>query len=410
MTYNDAVNYIENVPRFVRETSLDNTKKLLHLLGDPDRSFRIIHVAGTNGKGSVCSDLESMLREGGFRTGLFTSPHLVRMNERFMVNREIIGDDAFLSAFLRVKEAWESQEGIHPTYFEILFLMAMVLFEKAGIDVLVMETGLGGRLDATNAVGTAAACVITSISLDHCAVLGENVRAIAAEKAGIMKPGVPCFYIDTDPSVSEVFEKHAQEVPGCDACAVSPSYDEGKFEISSKGIYQQENAALALYTMRHLPEFGIPDETLLAGLKKAVWPGRMEEIAPGIFLDGAHNDDGIRRFSESAAELAKGRECILLFSAVADKEYRKMAATLAKELSPVFVIATQVSSERGVSHEELAGVFRDQGISEVFSYGTVREALTHAVRERDGRILFCVGSLYLVGEIKGCMEEVLADA
>ena len=409
MNYHEAVEYIESVPRFAKASSMEKTKELLHRLGDPDRAFQIIHVAGTNGKGSVCSYLESMLRAGGYRTGLFTSPHLVKMNERFMIGGVQADDESFLRAFIRVKECWESAGDYHPTYFDILFLMAMVMFKEAGVEAAVLETGLGGRLDATNSIHTAKACVITSISRDHCAILGNDVCRIAAEKAGIMKPGVPCFYIDKNPDVSEVMKRHAEET-GCEAFAVSPGYGEGEFEIISKGKYQKENAGLSYFAMKHLPVFGLRDEEILQGLRTASWPGRMEEIAPDVFLDGAHNDDGIHMFTESAAELIRGRECMLLFSAVADKEYEKMAATLADKLSPERVITTQVSSERGVPHEELADVFRRLGMKDVTSYGTVREAFDHAVREKGDRILFCVGSLYLVGEIRGCACEVLANA
>jgi len=409
MTYTDAVNYIESVPRFARDTSLDNTRQLLALLGDPGKDMMLFHVAGTNGKGSVCSYIESMLREGGFHTGLFTSPHLVKMNERFKIDGEDVDDDMFLRAFLHVKEAWEMLDKGHPTYFEILFLMGMVIFEEVKVGAAVLETGLGGRLDATNAIAAAEACVITSISLEHCAVLGDNVRDIAAEKAGIMKPGVPCFYIDRDPEVSEVLEEHGRKT-GSPVFSVSRDYAEDRIVITSKGMYQKENAALAFFTMTHLPDLRIPEETLLTGLAKAVWPGRMEEIAPGIFLDGAHNDDGIRMFAESAALISGKNENVLLFSAVADKEYGKMAATLVEKLSPACVITTQVSSERGVPHGELAEVFRALGIENVFSYPAVRGAFEHAVKEKGEKTLFCVGSLYLIGEIKGCASEVLANA
>ena len=449
MTYAETIQYIESVPRFVPDASLENTKNILHLLGDPDRSMMIFHIAGTNGKGSVCSYIDSMLREYGCRTGLFTSPHLVKMNERFMIDGEPVSDEIFLYAFERVKEVWEKNELPHPSYFEILFLMSMVIFPELGVEAAVLETGMGGRLDATNAVHTAKACVITSISFDHMAVLGNTIEEIALQKAGIMKKDVPCFYIDTNEKVSKVLREYAKK-SGFEAIPVEPGYGADVIRITSRGKYQKENAALALYAMRHLKDFKIPDEILLSGLSKSVWPGRMEEALPGVFLDGAHNEDGIRRFVESAAVIvgetgeSAGAEktektgetagtekaekpgegahaentvnaakentgagkCVLLFSAVRDKEYKKMAAELAHGLKPRTVITTEVSTERAAAAEDLAAVFREAGCENVYPVKNVKDAFERAREEQKSDILFCVGSLYLIGELKKVLRSL----
>ena len=189
-TYEEANAYIAEVPKFTKTNEPSNTVELLDRLGHPEEAFKVIHVAGTNGKGSVCAFLEGMLRAAGYRTGLFTSPHLVRINERFQIDRQEISDERFTGAFNVVKEAIDQMvaEGFHhPTYFEILFAVGMVAFREEKIECLVMETGLGGRLDATNTVAHPVCCVITSISLDHTAVLGDTVEQIAGEKAGIIK-------------------------------------------------------------------------------------------------------------------------------------------------------------------------------------------------------------------------------
>ena len=165
-TYEEAVNYIEDIPKFTKKNKLDHTRKCLDLLGSPDEGKKIIHVAGTNGKGSVCAFLSTMLEEGGYQCGLFTSPHLMKINERFQINEEMVSDEVFLEAFCRVKELSDSlvsQGDYHPTYFEFLFLMGMLIFQQADVDYIVLETGLGGRLDATNSVRNPIACVITSI-------------------------------------------------------------------------------------------------------------------------------------------------------------------------------------------------------------------------------------------------------
>ena len=395
MNYSEIVEYIESVPRFAGPPSIEHTKEILTMLGNPDQEMKIIHVAGTNGKGSVCSYIESMLREDGCRTGLFTSPHLVKMNERFRIENEPVDDEIFSLAFERVKAAWEIFEDPHPTYFEILFLMSMVIFSETGVEVAIMETGLGGRMDATNAVHTAEACIITSISRDHCAVLGNDIKDIAAEKAGIMKPGVPCFYIDTNKEVSEVMKKHAGEV-GCPAYPVSPEYGSEIIKIASKGQYQKENSALAYYAMQHMPELSIPEETMLKGLAKAYWPGRMEEAGPDIYLDGAHNEDGVRAFAESAAKIAGGHDAVLLFSAVSDKEYKKMAALITRVLKPVCVVTAEVSTERAVPCAELAGAFIEAGCANVKYADNVKDAFETALGEKKDAVLFCVGSLYLI--------------
>ena len=185
MNYKEIVDYIEEIPKFTTKNPLDHTKELLARLGNPQNQQKVIHVAGTNGKGSVCAYLDSMLRAGGYRVGLFTSPHLVKINERFKINGQMISDDTFVQAFEQIKRIIDEAvaEGLdHPSYFETLFLMGMMIFQKAGVDYVVLETGLGGRLDATNTVDEPLACIITSISLDHVEYLGDTIEKIAEKK------------------------------------------------------------------------------------------------------------------------------------------------------------------------------------------------------------------------------------
>ena len=189
LNYTEAVEYIYNIPKFTTKNKPEHTAEFLNRLGHPERSMKIIHVAGTNGKGSVCAFLSSMLTEAGKRTALFTSPHLVKINERFQINNQMVSDEEFLSAFLKVDEVVKGMQadGLpHPTYFELLFGVAMVLFAELKAEYVVLETGLGGRLDATNTVEHPLATVITSISLDHTEILGDTIEKIAFEKAGII--------------------------------------------------------------------------------------------------------------------------------------------------------------------------------------------------------------------------------
>ena len=268
MTYREAVTYIEETPKFTKKNTLENTRAILRCLGNPQDKMKILHVAGTNGKGSVCSFLASILKAAGKRTGLFTSPHLVEINERFVVDEEQVSNEAFLEAFHRVMECIgeiEREGYAHPTYFEILFLIGMVLFEQAGVEYLVMETGLGGRLDATNSVDHPIVTVITSISLDHTEYLGNTVAEIAGEKAGILKEGVPVVYDASDPEAEAVIRKRAHELHA-PAFGVHPEmykissmtdkhidfsihsgyYDYIELSISSVAEYQVMNAAEAV--------------------------------------------------------------------------------------------------------------------------------------------------------------------
>ena len=269
MNYTEAVDYIETIPKFTVKHPPEHTRELLSRLGNPQEGIKIIHVAGTNGKGSVCAYLNAMLLAGGKKTGLFTSPHLVRINERFQINGEDVSDEQFLDAFLKVEKAakeYEAEGEGHPSYFETLFLMGMLIFKEAGVEYLVMETGLGGRLDATNVVEKPLACIITSISRDHTEYLGDTLEAIAGEKAGIIKAGVPVIYDASQPGPASVIAAKAKEM-GSPAWPMEPSFYEMKTQ-SREGItftfaypggekaelaipyvakYQMMNASLAFY-------------------------------------------------------------------------------------------------------------------------------------------------------------------
>ena len=215
MNYEEAVAYIEETPKFTTKNKLEHTKECLRRLGNPQDSFRVIHVAGTNGKGSTCAFLTSILREAGYSCGLFTSPHLVVINERFQINEQNIDDASFLRAFEKVKALSEelvAEGNYHPTYFEMLFLMGMVIFQEAGVDYVILETGLGGRMDATTSIENPLACVITSISFDHMQYLGNTIEAIAGEKAGIIVPGVPVIYDGNDERAAGVIRARAEEL------------------------------------------------------------------------------------------------------------------------------------------------------------------------------------------------------
>ena len=388
MNYTEAVDYIETIPKFTVKHPPEHTRELLSRLGNPQEGIKIIHVAGTNGKGSVCAYLNAMLLAGGKKTGLFTSPHLVRINERFQINGEDVSDEQFLNAFLKVEKAakeYEAEGEGHPSYFETLFLMGMLIFKEAGVEYLVMETGLGGRLDATNVVEKPLACIITSISRDHTEYLGDTLEAIAGEKAGIIKAGVPVIYDASQPGPASVIAAKAKEM-GSPAWPMEPSFYEMKTQ-SREGItftfaypggekaelaipyvaeYQMMNASLAFYTMHILQDVhDIPKNVLAEGLSKIKWPCRMEMAAPGVIIDGAHNEDGIAQFVSTAGYFAKENEITILFTAVADKHYHEMIGEICEGIHPSHVVATQIDGSRVVPAEVLAEDFRKAGCTDV---------------------------------------------
>jgi len=423
-SYEQAVEYIYDVPKFTKKNTLEDTGVFLKKLGSPDRDLRIIHVAGTNGKGSTCAYIKSILEAAGNRVALFTSPHLVDIRERFVIGSEMVGKEAFLKAFLTVYERLDGE--YHPTYFEYLFFMAMLLFREAKPDYCILETGLGGRLDATNVVENKLVSVITRISLEHTEYLGNTIREIAGEKAGIMKEGVPIVFSDVEPEATRVFCEKAKVL----SAAVFPvsKRDYAFLKIKNKTIdfsyhsrydnyielclstmaeYQMENCALAVRTIEVLDEERkISAEMIRSGVQKCFWAGRMEEVRPGIIVDGAHNTDGVRAFLASVSLDKEVGERILLFSVVADKDYVKMIQMIAESSLFERIVLTHLDNYRAAALNEMANVLRDYPRQCVEQYDTVQEALRRVleIKTNENRI-YIAGSLYLVGEIKEYMKR-----
>ena len=396
----------------------EHTRELLSRLGNPQEGIKIIHVAGTNGKGSVCAYLNAMLLAGGKKTGLFTSPHLVRINERFQINGEDVSDEQFLDAFLKVEKAakeYEAEGEGHPSYFETLFLMGMLIFKEAGVEYLVMETGLGGRLDATNVVEKPLACIITSISRDHTEYLGDTLEAIAGEKAGIISQPGPASVIAAKakemgspawPMEPSFYEMKTQSREGITFTFAYPGGEKAELAIPYVAKYQMMNASLAFYTMHILQDVhDIPKNVLAEGLSKIKWPCRMEMAAPGVIIDGAHNEDGIAQFVSTAGYFAKENEITILFTAVADKHYHEMIGEICEGIHPSHVVATQIDGSRVVPAEVLAEDFRKAGCTDVCAEPEIGAAYEKALGKKGSGMLFCVGSLYLAGELKAYLAK-----
>lgn len=442
-TFEEAEQYLNDMPRFTTKHSINETRAFLEKLGNPDNKMKIIHVAGTNGKGSTCAYLTSVLREAGFTTGLFTSPHLVDICERFNVNEftatgSDMSHEEFLESFNEVYNSldWdtlEKGEGYHPTYFEYLFFMGMLWFDKKNVEWCVLETGLGGLLDATNSVHNKEAAVIARIGLDHMQYLGETIAEIAGQKAGIIKKGVPVVYGDYVPEASEVFLKTIEcENNGENNGLVFPAgrdminilekstetvdfyiadgyYKNVSVCLDTIAAYQTENALLAIRTIEalNLCEIITPD-ILRRGLEKCHWAGRMEQLRRGVFIDGAHNPDGIRAFIEtvSADGLRKSRRS-LLFGVVADKNFSDMIGELVSSDLFSHIVITPLSSKRSAQIEQLTEVLDSfEGLSYSIAHDPAKglRELIAATNTAENRI-YVAGSLYLVGEIKQAFTE-----
>ena len=392
-----------------KKTSVPEVRAFLDALGAPDRAFRVIHVAGTNGKGSVCAYLTEALRRAGYRVGTFVSPHLVDIRERILIDGKMVSSEAFRAAAETVKRQGEAEVRAgrnFPAYFEYLYYMAMLLFREAGCEVVILETGLGGRLDATN---SCAPCltVLTSISLDHMQYLGDTVEKIAAEKAGIIKKGVPVVYLDAVPSVADIIAAKAREMQA-PAYPVAPDRTDTRFAFLPAS-YQRENAALAAKAFQVFSEGETGDArrrtaavSFPEAVRATVWTARMQEIHPDVFLDGAHNADGVLRMAEAGAALAakRGKKPLLLTSSVQDKELSAIAETFVKVLRPTCIYLAPLHTSRGTEVHALADIYRNAGATAVKTYGSVGEALRQARGEQaEDAILFIAGSLYLAGEI-----------
>lgn len=433
-TYEAAERHLLEIPKFTKKNSMENTRCFLRHLGYSGNQ-KVIHVAGTNGKGSVCAYLRSILQEAGYTTGMFVSPHLVCMRERFLINGKMITEEEFLWAYRSVAEKLCSlpeslrEASYHPTFFEYLFFMAVLLFEREAVEYMILETGLGGRLDATNAIEKKEVCVITSIGYDHMEYLGETLPEIAREKAGIFRKKVPVVYFDKNRSVTETLEKCAvlaetstfpvsfraiKEVNShdktIDFSLQSNYYGYIRLSMPTIALYQIENAALAAAAVEQLDDrVHISTKQLAEGIRKMRWEGRMEEIMPSVYLDGAHNTDGIQAFLQTVGQDGCTGKRFLLFSMVREKQYEAVMDMLAESglFDEIGVVA--IRDKRALPLRELADYFRQYTGLQIKGFEKLEDALRNfTMRRKAEDNVYIVGSLYLAGEVKALFKEVLA--
>lgn len=434
MTYPDAIRFLYNLRWFGAKLGLDNTFKLADLAGNPQHQLRFIHVAGTNGKGSTCAMLESIYRAAGLRVGLFTSPHLVAFGERIQVNRELISDSDVVRLVAEMQSLLEQGWGAtvsetpgaapglvahaqgpaagghaveHPTFFEVVTVMALRYFAAQNCDLVIWETGLGGRLDSTNIV-TPLAGIITNIQYDHQKWLGETLASIAAEKAGIIKPGIPVVTGTAAPEPLSVIEQTARNrsaplVVVSSSEAQHPPLD--TIQLPLLGQHQRMNAAVALAAVRALaPLLPVSSESIRAGLARVHWPGRLQVVtrASGqrIVLDGAHNVSGAEILVAAFREYFPGSRPALVLGILRDKDWPAMCEVLAPLAGRILLVP--VPCERTAEPHGLAEVCRRANpAAQVTEFPSLATALADAAGEP---FLTIAGSLYLIGEAMELLE------
>lgn len=391
MTDFDPIAYI-NEPRWQESRlGLERTRDLLNRMGRPQDKLKFVHVAGTNGKGSTCAYLESILRTAGYKTGLFTSPYILVFEERIRVNGENISFEDLRDVTLFVKEhaeAFAQETGEHPTEFELMTAVAFEHFARSGCDIVVCEVGLGGRLDSTNVIAAPEACVITRIGLDHTDMLGNTLAEVAGEKAGIIKPPSPVVVYPQDASEPE--EAIRAKAAECGCSVFAPDFDqlvvghvnaEGLREFNYKGdsyrtrllgSYQPYNAAMAIEVAQVLDSaakagagaFAVDGKSIADGIEQTVWPGRFELVEAGqgcaaVVVDGGHNPQGAEVLAQSLADVFHDKRIVFLMSVLADKDYRAMIRTVAP-LGSAWVCVTSPNVGRALSGDDLAKAVREE--------------------------------------------------
>ncbi len=417
MNYPDSVHFLYALGNEIKtaKLGLERIAVVLDALGKPQDRLRIVHVAGTNGKGSTCAMIEAGLRQSGVRTGLFTSPHLAEPTERIRIDGQPISADRFAAAFDRVHGVVEQllsddRIDLHSTYFETVTAMGLLVFAEEGAEAVVLEVGLGGRLDATNVVRPDL-CVITPVDFDHEALLGRSLEAIAGEKAGILKLGVPAVFARQRPEAEAVLERRAAEL------GIAPArtkewtvHDlvldargsrfrlEGRRELAIRcrlaGEHQVENAVTAALV---LTEMNVPCAAIEEGIARAEWPGRLERVRekPEVILDGAHNPSGARALAAYLDRFYEGRRVRLIYGAMRDKAVAEISGILFPRAQQVIVTAPQQA--RALSPEAMRGITEHP---DVRIAPTLTDALSIVGDADPEEVIVVTGSLFLVAEAR----------
>lgn len=431
MNYNEALNYIHESHKFGVRLGLDNIKKLLELLGNPQENLKIIHVAGTNGKGSTCSFISSILKESGYKVGLYTSPFLETFTERIRVDGENIPEEEVAKIVALIKEKIEImvKDGYsYPTEFEIVTAMAFYYYNQKEVDFVALEVGLGGRYDATNVIDKPLASVITSISLDHTGILGDTLAKIAFEKGGIIKEGCPTIVYPQNKEAEKVIKNICDEVKStyieCNFKDINikesninfQKYDciiGGKeykdLEIELIGDHQVNNSVLALNVINYInskENLNINEESIRRGLKETKWPGRIEKIKeePMVIIDGAHNEEGATSLANSIDKYFEDKNKILVIGMLEDKDISSVLDLLIPRFNKV--ITTTPDNPRAIDANKLTEKIEKYNV-EVECKSKIEDAVKGALKVASKNdVIICAGSLYMIGNIRTIVRDI----
>lgn len=453
MNYEEALLYIENTQKFGSILGLERIAKLLEMMGNPQRKLKFIHVAGTNGKGSTCAMMQNILTQAGYKVGMYTSPSFLRFTDRIRIGKQEMDEDRMAEIMTRIKYNIDEMvlSGIQsPTEFEIITALGLIYFYEENCDIVILEVGLGGRLDSTNVIDAPLLSVITPVDYDHMDILGNTLEEIAGEKAGILKSGTELILYPQKKEAEKAILKKAEElqvpvhkirfrnsrVLGFDGTHQKFSYEGEEYKLSLLGEHQVKNAILAIEALYTLEKFGyrVPHEALVRGLFTVKWPGRFEILRtkPTVIIDGAHNHQGVLVLAGNLMKYYKGKKIVFILGVLKDKMYPEMI----RELLPMakgFKLIT-VNNARALAAEELfleisrveQDLFREQDEKkqegkkrkkkdfelemratvpkECFS--TVEEAVESALEEADTDDVICaLGSLYYIPEVHRYFEE-----
>lgn len=421
MTYEEAIEYIHGISWTFCKPGLERIEELCDRLGHPEKELRFIHVAGTNGKGSFCSMLSEVLLAAGYKVGLYTSPYIVEFGERIRYLGKNISKEMLAEVTDYVRPIADSMED-KPTEFELICAIAFEFYKRVGAEVVVLEAGLGGRLDSTNIIRNPLLSVITGIALDHTAILGDTVEKIAKEKAGIIKDAAPVLYGGEDDAAREVIQGVASErgsdfidvdysalaIKSADLGGTEFTYkSHNDMKISLLGMYQPKNAAVVLEAVDALRRGGmeISEDAVREGLGAARWQARFEIISrePLVIFDGAHNPQGIEG-AVSSIERYFDEKVYALSGVLADKDYEKIAATLSRVAERVYTITPD--NPRALSADKYADVLRSRGVA-AYPQESISAAVFRAYDDAltMGKPLVCLGSLYTYGDVVKAIYE-----
>lgn len=426
MTYEEAKAFLESCNRYAGEFTLEPLKELLKRLGDPQDQLTFVHIGGTNGKGSTLAYVSTVLKEAGYKVGRYISPTIFSYRERIQVNEQYISREALIRLTMKVREAGEQMlaEGLgHPTMFEAETAVAFLYFAEQACDLVVLEVGMGGRLDATNVIRNTAVAALASISMDHMGFLGDTLGEIAANKAGIIKPGCTVVTTKQEPEAEEAILREAS-IYGCPVVVSDPALAVNRIrglfgqsfdykeriqaEISLAGEYQFSNAALALEVLDALREKGyeLPESVIREGLKKTVWNGRFTVVdqEPYFIVDGAHNRDAAAKLAECIEHYLSGKRLIYIMGVLADKEYEVVVQTTVPYAAEVITVMTP-DNPRALAAEELAKTVRAYN-PHVQAAASIEEAVGKAYELAEPEdVILAFGSLSHLGEIVRTVQK-----